>query len=51
MLANKKKKNRMGELLALSCLLLFANLKEISNIQICGDSKVVVDWIDDRCML
>jgi ribonuclease HI len=36
--------NSQGEILALWCILFFAHFKQISCLQLVGDSKVIVDW-------
>ena len=43
--------NTSGELLALWCLLYFAGKKQVSHLQICGDSKVAIDWMARKCKL
>jgi len=39
--------NTRGGLLALWSLLFFENMKGLVELEVCGDSKVVVDWVND----
>jgi ribonuclease HI len=40
--------NTRGELLALWSVLFFAHFKQISSLQLVGDSKVIVDWFSSK---
>lgn len=43
--------NTRAELLALCVLLLFALKKNITTIQVVGDSKLIIDWLNQVCKL
>ena len=43
--------NTKGKLLALWFLLYFARSKLLSHLQIYGDSKVITDWVANKCKL
>lgn len=40
--------NTMGEMLAIWVLFYYASLLKIPIHQICGDFKVVIDWLESR---
>ena len=43
--------NTHGELLALWVLLWASHLYHISNLQVLGDSKVIIDWMTNKSCL
>lgn len=43
--------NTKGEILALWSLLYFANLKHISQLHVAGNSKLIIDWMQEHCRL
>lgn len=51
MLRCGKGTNKKGELMDLLCLHYFSQLKCISNLQIVGYSKIIIDWLSKKCKL
>jgi hypothetical protein len=43
-----KGKNTKGELVALWVILFFAYIKQVSRLQLVGDSKVIIDWFTNE---
>lgn len=43
--------NTHGELLALWALLYFAKSKQLSHLQLFGDSKVITNWVANKFQL
>ena len=40
-------KNTKGELLALWCMLYFANVLKVTRLMLEGDSKFIIDWFNN----
>lgn len=43
--------NTTGELLSLWCLLFYATVKHLSFLHVVGDSKIIIDWLNEICRL
>jgi len=39
--------NTKGELLALWCILYFSNVLKVTRLMLAGDSKIIIDWLNN----